>query len=772
MTDNTLFAAWEYGLTGHSLPPCKMNLRLSFAIAAMLAPASVHAQDFELSSGEVRLQLNRNPADRGYSLSFRHASRSVGTYSAGKPLSMKLNGERLDGSYSDVLLEDRILVCQGIIASENGTRFVFTDRFSADQPGSFEMSRDVEVRSASAKDVSFNTLFGLQVSPASTIDDFEFFVPGIWYRTNFKTKMAGELAVNPSDQYFLFREDRLPLPIVTARETSSGRTVSLIHSEADPTTFADEGKLQLAVDERMQFGSIGVRQLQGTSVTFMFPGSEGERNHVMRRSRNSWAHRSHPVKHGIRHRYKLLIGFSITPSYPNAVETSWKQAFDAYHPSVRPVNVGRAFEGLIETLDHYWVGTSPPGNYDAPGFPFSVYLPEGNVRLYNYQMGFIGRQLSNAYFLIHQGLASGSRSLREKGEQVIDFWAANSLTASGLPRTWYDAAREGAIGSWRSSDNPRGGTAIRVATTGMEGMLSAWELMNRKGVDKPAWLSACRRFGDWLVANQNDDGSYFIAYDHRSDGSRNAPTSTSRFGTINPIRFLVMLHQATGDRRYKTAAIRAGEFCRNTIHEDYSYVGSVIDNPNVIDRETGQEATSAFLAMYDLTGEKEWLDAAVQAARYTETWMYAYDVPPEIGRDDCDFPADRSIVGQTVIATGHSAADLGLAFSSFDYFRLYLFTGDDHFLEIARLLVHNTKQSLNWDGSLYPGKPKGLQLEAFTVTVPRRKGVMQCLSWNYAAHLDPLIRFQDSFGSMDIEAIEQLPLERRLEMNRQVGKRR
>jgi uncharacterized protein YyaL (SSP411 family) len=306
----------------------------------------------------------------------------------------------------------------------------------------------------------------------------------------------------------------------------------------------------------------------------------------------------------------------------------------------------------------------------------------------------------------------------------------------------------------------------------MEGMLSAWELMNRKGVDKPAWLSACRKFGDWLVTNQNDDGSYFIAYDHRSNGSRNASTSTSRFGAINPIRFLVMLHQATGDRRYKTAAIRAGEFGRNTIHGDYSYVGSVIDNPNVIDRETGQEATSAFLAMYDLTGEKDWLDAAVQAARYTETWMYAYEVPPEIGRQDCDFPADRSIVGQTVIATGHSAADLGLAFSSFDYYRLYLFTGDAHFLEIARLLVHNTKQSLNWDGSLYPGKPRGLQLEAFTVTVPRRKGVMQCLSWNYAAHLDPLIRFRDTFGSMDLEAIEQIPLERRLELNRQLGKRR
>ncbi len=47
-----------------------------------------------------------------------------------------------------------------------------------------------------------------------------------------------------------------------------------------------------------------------------------------------------------------------------------------------------------------------------------------------------------------------------------------------------------------------------------------------------------------------------------------------------------------------------------------------------------------------------------------------------------------------------------------------------------------------------------------------RRGVMECLSWNYAAHLDPLTRFQDAFGSMDIETIEKMPLERRRELNR------
>lgn len=687
------------------------------------------------------------------------------TYSAGKPVSLEVNGERIDGCYSNVSLENGTLTCQGLIASKHGTQFLVTDRFAAGKPGSFELRRFITIQRENPADRFFNSLFGIEVAEKHAIGENEYFVPGVWYRTNFQSRMAGALAAHPDDPYFLFREDRLPLPLVTGRDISDGVTVSLIHADSDPTTFVGEAGTDRIVDERMQFGSLGVRQIGGTSLAFMFPGSEGGRNHVDRRNSNVWALRSHPVKSGVRHHYRLLIGFSKTDAYPDAVESTWKQAFERYHPKLRPVNIASAFSGLIDTLDHYCVRTGQR-SYDAPGFPFSVYLPSGKVRAYNYQMGFIGRQLPNAWILIHQGLAEKRGELLAKGAEIVDFWAANCLTPAGLPRTWYDPAEGGRIhGSWRSGDNPRGGTSMRVATTGMEGMLAAWHLMERNETGKPAWLTACRKFGDWLVENQNGDGSFYLAYGHQLVNGKHQPTESSKSTTTNPIRFLVMLYQTTGDARYRDAALRAGNYCLIHIHEAYHYAGSVIDNPNVIDRESGQEAMYAFLALHDLTWEKQWLDAAVQAAHYTETWMYSYEVPPEIGRESNDFPGNRSIVGQTLIATGQSSADLGLAFSSFDYYRLYLFTGDRHFLDVARLLVHNTKQSLNWDGSLYPGKEKGLQLEAFSVTIPRRRGVMECLSWNYTAHLDPLIRFQDAFGSMDIEVIEKTPLKQRMQLN-------
>ena len=118
-----------------------------------------------------------------------------------------------------------------------------------------------------------------------------------------------------------------------------------------------------------------------------------------------------------------------------------------------------------------------------------------------------------------------------------------------------------------------------------------------------------------------------------------------------------------------------------------------------------------------------------------------------------------------MIAIGHSAADLGFAWTSFAYYRLYLLTGNEHYLKAARMSAHNSKQSMNWDESLYPGQPKGLQLEAFQVMIPRRVGgVATTLNWNYAGHLDPMFRFKDAFGTPDMEEVEKMSWEKRQEM--------
>ena len=83
------------------------------------------------------------------------------------------------------------------------------------------------------------------------------------------------------------------------------------------------------------------------------------------------------------------------------------------------------------------------------------------------------------------------------------------------------------------------------------------------------------------------------------------------------------LYIATNDERYKTAALKAAEFSYANIHERYLYVACVVDNPQTIDSESGQQSINGFLAIYDLTKDPKWLAAAEQAATYTESWSYS-----------------------------------------------------------------------------------------------------------------------------------------------------
>ena len=269
-------------------------------------------------------------------------------------------------------------------------------------------------------------------------------------------------------------------------------------------------------------------------------------------------------------------------------------------------------------------------------------------------MGFVGQQIPIAYHLLRHGLVHEDPKSLSQGESMMEFWVANSPTAEGLPRVWFNTWPQP---HWRDYD-----TFLRIASDGMVGALMAWDVMKRSGRDRPEWLQFCRDFGDWLVKHQQEDGSWARAY--RWDGSI---SHGSKLNTSNPIRFLIDLHHATGSPEYLDAACRAGEFCWRQIHKEFAYVGGTPDNPNVLDKEAGFLAIDAFLALWDATGEKRYLDAAAQAADFTETWTYCWNVPLPSDDPELVFPAGLPTSGFSLIATGHSGADLFLAGIPFSF---------------------------------------------------------------------------------------------------------
>lgn len=699
------------------------------AVAFFISLASLTRAEI-LASGPIRLFVSENTA-----VKLRLTNLPTETFQAEHPVCLQLltkSGTTLwfSNSYSQVTRSGDSLRCSGTILSPAGSVFRFADTFqTGPKPGTVELLREVRVQQAADDDAGFLTRFSLCATAPQPLAGYEVFIPGICYRDNHDVP-AHALAADLAQENILCREDRMPLPLVMMRDKISGTTLTLVHSNPDGATcLADYSPARL-VSSDVQVASLGIFGQANAAAALCFPASEGERSYLRR---DGWAERFHPVRPGVKHAYDILFQLSQQPDFPRAMKSAWRLGFDQIHPPAVKVDVAACYDASIQLVSD-WSRTTR----GAPGLPFRLRLPQGDLEkeeLVNYQMGFIGQQIPLAYHLLRHGLLHTNETMVRKGEATVDFWAKNSLTAEGLPRTWFDTWPQP---HWRNYH-----TFLRVASDGMDGAVMAYDTMAAAGRPKPEWLTFCQRFGDWLLTHQNPDGSWYREYNFDS-----TPANKGKQNTSHPVRYLVDLSKLTGNRRYLDAALRAGNWCWTNTHQAFCYVGGTVDNPNVTDKEAGFIALDAFLALHDATGDVCWLKAATQAADFTETWAYCWNIPMPADDTESVYPRGATTTGYSLIACGHSGADLFLAGAAFNFYRLYLQTGDTHYAEMARQFLYDPRQSVDINGSRGYGH-SGLCTEAISLAAPRGHGVNVWLPWLSYNMIDPLVRLQQTYGMMD-----------------------
>lgn len=728
-----------------------------------------------LKSGDVTLNVENN-VDGTYAVNFSAYGVKLNASDAYNPtLVLVCNPKTFYCNYTGVSADaDSLTLTADILATPSTVRFHVIDIYKADGDGGFTLKRDVKVVSAGSNPYKngFYSSFGLQLPKADNILAYDRFIPAVIYNANFES--AGNIpSGQPSkdDNNFLYRDDRVTLPLVMMRDTTSGVTTMVVETNSPCRTILKDSQAatadEIGMDADYQFGGVGLtkrRRTDGFASVVTFPGSD---NHT-----TGLGDRRHPITDGFdRHHYEVYFKIYKSADYASAVRQSWNKAFDLYNPKIYTVDLTHACDALINTVDYYYMSPTRSEskqnvNVYAAGFPWGVNLRDFSLNATTYEIGFVGAQTEAGYALLRGGLDRKDENLRLHGQKVLSFWALRGLSDLGFPKSRYYCIQ----GVW---DNAT--CSMRQACTGMTAILEAWCYYQKyDGSNKITWMNACKKFGEWLLANQNDDGSYYMEYNPMQVVNGKHPVAKdNKYLTICAVRYLVEMYIATGDERYKTAALRAAEWSYEHIHKHYTYVACVVDNPQTVDSESGQQAMQGFLSIYDLTKNPKWLEAAEQAATYTETYTYMHEVPVETDQTaDTDWPRDRSIVGQHLIAAWQSASDLGFVWSSFCYYRLYLYTGNEHYLHVARISAHDTKQSMNLYQKLYPGQQEGLQQEAFGVPTrynsPRRThSVMEALTWNFAAHLDPMIRFKDAFGTPDMEKVAEMPLDEQRQLNEQ-----
>jgi len=709
-------------------------------------PVPAHNEDVSIGSGNPELTLLWKE-NTGYAMTItgfgqkyvpdNEAAVCLEVFSSGV-----LSSAWYRTTYQEVEKQDNRLICKAGITTDTGSEFEITDTYTAeDDRNALRLSRTVNVLKASGKDHAFNSYFMIQNEVRQAISDCEYFIPSLIYKDESNLSDTS-IGADFSHDWILAREERMGLPVAMLRSKNSDVSVALADYNCTPFTFKEDFGVTHLVNANMHFGSLGFYLGNPCpALVYCFPGSEGEHTYAdgggSREKR--WARRSHPVRVGMEHAYTLELQFRKEADFPKALEEHWKATFDMYNPEVLNVNSEDVMNYSLEVLDYYWLK-----DRNAPGFPFSVHLPGGDVNEISYSMGFVGMQIPCGYYLYRKGLETNNAVYTDKGEQVLDFWARNSSADNGMPRIWWD------ISPWNLFRNYND---LRNMQGGLEAMILAWSQAERRSPgSKVAWLDYCRRSADWMLGQQHADGSWDKAFDNAGFS-----VDSGKLLTSNLIRFLTYMYMATHDERYKSAAIKAGDFCYQEIHEPYKYVGSVIDNPYVKDRESGQKIIEAFLCLYDLTGDKKWLDGASRAAYYTVTYMYAWNIPVSAGNNLMAWDNEKTTVGITIISTGHSGADCGLSYNSFEYLRLYVLTGDKYFLRIAELLEKNTKQTMDYDGTLGYAH-RGLQTEALRLVTHWGDGVNLWLPWVTASALDPLFKMQDAYGDIDVARIASEPL--------------
>jgi len=653
------------------------------------------------------------------------------------------------GGYSRVQRNGAALIAKANVSTPSGSRFEVTDVYKAsDANGDFRVDRKVDVIRASSADQGFNSRFSLGFEQPSSMSSLEFFSPAVWYKQNVYAG-EGAIASDYTDKYFYYREMRTALPLIAMRNPSTGIAVALCHLDPHISAGVNPLSKDWLVDGSVQYASLGAERLAAPQIGVVYPAIEGQKTYLAKDQ--EFVNRSHPIRVGFEQHYSVMIKIGRYLNYQAALAANWRYFYNLANPVPAPVPLRTIYKSDIELLNHY-----AQVHDGVMGWPFVVSVPNGRIEIarngkpsISYQMGYVGQQLPDAYQLIRYGLLTSDTAILAKGIKIVNFWAQKSALPSGLPQVWYNVNPP----TFRNSAL----IYMRQLSDGMEGALAAAEIMRAHHRAQPLWEKFCSKFGNWLVAHQNSDGSFYRAYNVDSTVAQ-----ASKLNTTHPIRFLVRLYTATSDKRYLQAAIRAGEFSLKNIVQPWFYAGGTVDRPEpVLDKEAGVEAIHAFLSLYGVTHERKWLDAAVSAAEFTETWELSWRYPIETNE-----PAFRraGTRGQSFIKSGISGVDIFLSFEACDYYRLFLYTGDAHFRRFAKILLANTKLTTDWDDSLSYAQP-GLVREASELANIRANPNIGWLPWLTDAELSSMTELDDIFGSMSIDEIEELPLPTRLRLN-------
>lgn len=679
-----------------------------------------------------------------------------------------------DCAYDTVQETDDGVLGEARFTTDNGSVLFVRDRYSI-VSGSLKIARKTIVEKAAQDDLGFQTKLFFYQTQSDSLDDYYYFSPGQWYRDN---QYAGAYALgkNMDMQYYYRKETYSGLPMFAMQHMGSGETISMSRWSANatlPSLDRTSTENYAYVDAKMTVGSFGVSkakpealtytyyghmmatplpktQCDGVSIDYIYPAVNGQTPVAGRGPFNvelpirniTWVH---PMREGFYQDYALAVSFAQYPDFNTMMRMTWREVYPRLKDRLFEVDNALLFDNMMKFLKAV---TRRFGN--AWGTPFVAQLPDFDPNSFSAEIGFVGQQTGIGYQLLRWGVMNADSAAVEKGLGILNYWVNETMTSTGCPKVWMH------LSTHQAEPQPQW---VREIGDGLEAILDAYVFEKKRGIEHEAWLDYCVKTADWLVSMQNPDGSFYRSYNYD-----NSVCMDSKASTPCVVRFLIQMYLVTKCEAYLIAARRAGEWSYEHMYLGFEYRGGTCDQSDVLDKESGIYCMFAFIALYDIDGDKHWLNAACGAADYVETFTFVWNFPVHMPYPNHPFVRNH-ISGQSNVTVGVGGGDVYMAACSYVYYRLYLLTGDQQYCDFAEFINRNCKQANDIDGSC-GYRYIGMVNEGGGFSEQQYSGRYHWLPWCTFVEVDPASRFFDTFGAHEIAEIEKLPLEERLRRNR------
>lgn len=529
------------------------------------------------------------------------------------------------------------------------------------------------------------------------------------------------------------REDILPAPLL-GLYFRDGTSVAMLDPAPRGDTTEAESKLTQTemTDAHFQFGALSVSQPQDAPLQFGFqyPGSV-QGYFAGHGSSSVFIRRYHPIQAGFSQNYRVAFRLARNPNFRSFSRDAWRWSWNTLKPPIHEIDIPEVRRVLT---DHLAAQVTEINGHTGVPFVRSTMDDSHNWNWTMIAMGFVGKDLDCADALLQEGDRDpGPRGqhMRALGLAMISTMI-KGLPTVPLPATGID------LTTGQPWDHIWLAPWLRNATEDMRVLMLAYRREAKLGRSHPEWLAWVRQYCDWLIQQQRPDGSF----PRRWKPSSNEAAEPSGTASYNAVPVLVLMSQETGDGKYRASAIRAANYTWTEYGSRGLFIGGASDNPNITDKEAGLLSLEAFLALYEDSHDPRWLDRAEAAGDFAESWIWIWNLPMPVDADNAQLNWKRGV--STVGLQGITALHAGGADEYLDcavalYARLYNYTHDPHYLQVTRLLLHDTKSMVALPGRLYDMRGPGWQQENFGLGPgPRGRGVGShrlWLPWISANHL-------------------------------------